>query len=484
MIDMSIKTKLILSLCIILILGFFVTNIVNYHVSKTALRTNLVDESLPIISNNVYSEIQKDLMRPIHISSLMAHDTFVKDWMLDGEKDVEKIRKYLMEIKERYDFNSVFLVSSKTKNYYHFKGIHKQISKEDAHDVWYYEFLQQDEDYDLDVDTDEADNNNLTVFINHRLYDYDRELLGVIGVGLSMNQIGEHLSEYKGEFNRNIFLTDKNGVIQIHSDLNLIECTNVFEQKGLIESRDTILSSKKELKFIEFDRGKKHFLLITRYIPEFDWYLFVEQDETSTLAGIRKNLVRNLIIGLLISCIVIIINVFTVNFFQRKLELMATADPLTGASNRKMFFDKAKAEFNRSRRYKEPLTVLMIDLDHFKNVNDTYGHFAGDKVLKSFVQVCNETLRESDFLGRLGGEEFGVVLVETDQTRAETVSSRLLSAISTLKTMVSDQSISITASMGLSALHPEDTKIEHVMKRADKALYNAKQNGRNRIEIK
>lgn len=160
----SIKTKLSLGLSLILLVAFVAINLLNYNVSRASLRQSIIDDALPGISNEIFHEIQRDLIVPIQVSSLMAHDTFLKDWILSGEKDISKIIKYLWEIKEKYNFFSTFLVSSQTKNYYHFKGLHKNISPEDDHDVWYYKFIDMGVDYALDVDTDEASRGNADHF--------------------------------------------------------------------------------------------------------------------------------------------------------------------------------------------------------------------------------------------------------------------------------------------------------------------------------
>ncbi len=480
---MNLKIRLICSLIIILFLGFSLTHIINYKTTKNTLHENLVNESLPIISNNIYSEIQRDIMRPIHISSLMSIDTFVKDWMLEGEKDIKKIQKYLLEIKKDYDFNSTFLISCKTLNYYHFKGFHKKISPQNEHDDWYYTFLKQKEDYDLDVDTDEAASNNLTIFINHRLEDYEGNLIGVTGVGLSMKEVGSLLAEYQGEFKRNIYLVDPRGVVQVHSDIDQIQNVNIFQQEGIQQYKLEIVNSKDEKQFFEFDRKGKHILLLTRFIPEFNWYLFVEQDETYTFAHIRMNLIRNLIIGFLITFIVIIINVITVNYFQSKLEFMATIDPLTEIDNRKSFQEKVCAEMNRCHRYHVPMTLLMLDLDHFKTVNDSFGHMTGDHVLKRFVKECRINIRDTDIMGRMGGEEFAILLVETNMDDAMFVAERILNAVSDMIISRPDGEIKITVSIGMTPLSVDEQSFDQLIQQADQALYKAKNNGRNRIEI-
>ena len=151
-----IKLGLIIGLSLLLFFGFFIINVVNYEVAKNSIRRGILNATLPLVSDNLYSEIQADLISPVEVSAMMANDTFLKDWILSGEKDIDLITKYLLAINKRYGYVSTFFVSERTGRYYHYKGLQKTISPEDEHDVWYYRFKKINVDYELDVDTDEA----------------------------------------------------------------------------------------------------------------------------------------------------------------------------------------------------------------------------------------------------------------------------------------------------------------------------------------
>ncbi len=166
---------------------------------------------------------------------------------------------------------------------------------------------------------------------------------------------------------------------------------------------------------------------------------------------------------------------------EAKLRLLATTDPLTGAFNRRRFFDKAKSEFQRHRRYGHGFVLLLMDLDHFKRINDTFGHPAGDAALKSFVNTANMIFRETDLFGRTGGEEFSALLPETGIEDAEKVANRLREKIDALQLIAEGHTIHYTVSIGLAALRPEDESLREMVRRADEALYEAKGTGRNRV---
>ncbi len=165
-----------------------------------------------------------------------------------------------------------------------------------------------------------------------------------------------------------------------------------------------------------------------------------------------------------------------------QLEHLASTDPLTAAANRREFMQRAEQEIARVLRNHKDLCLFSMDLDHFKKVNDEYGHQVGDEVLKSVVSVCEQVLRPGDLLGRVGGEEFAVLLPETEFSQACIVAERLRSAIEAHQTQSNDITVKCTVSIGLAAFDPQQDSLKELLKKADDQLYQAKHNGRNRLE--
>ncbi|MFO8052820.1 MAG: GGDEF domain-containing protein [Candidatus Omnitrophota bacterium] len=164
-----------------------------------------------------------------------------------------------------------------------------------------------------------------------------------------------------------------------------------------------------------------------------------------------------------------------------RLQELSIRDYLTGTYNRRFFNQRVEKEFLRSKKLKNKLSFLMIDIDNFKKVNDTYGHLVGDAVLERCSSLILEGVRQIDFLGRLGGEEFGVLLPDTDKAGAIMVSERICSRISQEKIKAFDESLNITVSIGI-ATYPSNTiYIDLFTEIADKALYRAKASGKNRV---
>lgn len=168
--------------------------------------------------------------------------------------------------------------------------------------------------------------------------------------------------------------------------------------------------------------------------------------------------------------------------YERKLEEQAHTDFLTGLTSRRYFCDLVEAELLRAERYGSPLSILLLDVDHFKQVNDTYGHKTGDAVLRKVADVCRETLREVDIVSRWGGEEFAILLPETPSERAAEVAERLRGALASAQIRLEDgEPIGCTVSIGCASQLSKVHDLDAIIAFADTALYEAKRTGRNRV---
>jgi diguanylate cyclase (GGDEF)-like protein len=163
------------------------------------------------------------------------------------------------------------------------------------------------------------------------------------------------------------------------------------------------------------------------------------------------------------------------------LERLAAIDGMTGLNNRRNFLALAEAEWTRFRRYGRPMGLLMFDIDHFKRVNDSYGHDTGDEVIKTVADILQKQKRASDIAGRLGGEEFALVLPEATLESAVAAGERLRKLVADHVVTAGGERIAITISVGASICHAATAGIEELIKQADLALYEAKRGGRNRV---
>ncbi|QJB58416.1 GGDEF domain-containing protein [Pseudodesulfovibrio sp. zrk46] len=467
---MSLKAKLLTALSFILLAAFLATSVINYNMTRSAVRAELLNSSLPLTGKNIYSEIHAAMMRPILVSSSMANDAFLKDWIIKGEYDVPALTKYLREIKEKYGFISTFFVSAKSDKYYYHKGVLKEINPRDPHDIWYYAFTRSGAEYDLDVDSNEADEGKLTIFVNFRMLDDNGNLLGVTGVGVNMDQAVALLAKAREEYNRDVYLIDQDGLIQVHPDKKRIERFYITKAGGIRDVAEDILQPVESARSFEYNWEGKHYLLSTRYIPEFEWHLIVQQDEQTALGTARHNLVRTLVVGLSASVLIIVICFFTVNSYQDKIEKLAKTDPLTGVANRRAFEEGFDQAAYRATRYNTPFSIIIIDLDNFKIINDEKGHLAGDEVLKTVATTIAEHVRPTDLVARWGGDEF-IILMDATGEDAESLVNRINEAMAR-----TTNASTIRFSCGISQYHEGDT-ISVITHRADQAMYEAKAKG-------
>ncbi len=169
---------------------------------------------------------------------------------------------------------------------------------------------------------------------------------------------------------------------------------------------------------------------------------------------------------------------------QKKIaENLARIDPLTGLNNRRAFFEYGQLLEHQTARHNQHFSIIMLDIDHFKRINDSYGHEIGDEALKALAKSLNATVRSSDILGRLGGEEFAIIMPHANSKEATMMSERLKRVISKIVLSDKEQKVRFTVSFGVAECNEKTTSFQQVLSNADKALYQAKSNGRNTLRI-
>jgi diguanylate cyclase (GGDEF)-like protein len=478
---MSKKEKRIMLLVsLLLIFGFLATSLASYFVSLSSLRKEIEENALPLTSDNIYSEIQRDLLRPIFISSLMASDTFVRDWVLDGEKDPERMIRYLKEIQAKYNTFTCFFVSEKTRIYYQTNGILKRVQSDDPRDHWYFRVRQMQPDHEINVDPDMANRDAMTIFINYKVYDYAGNYIGATGVGLTVNAVKTLIDAYQSRYDRDIFFVDRQGNVALSSIAFEGMGSRLQEMEGLQKMADRIIHADQLTLSYEREGDTVH--LNTRHIKEFDWILLVEQTEAAAIRQVNRALLVNLAICALITTLVLFIMNRALSGYQRTLKILASTDHLTGALTRNAFdslFSHARLDCQRTDK---SLSMILFDLDNFKKINDTFGHLAGDAVLQEISRRAREVCRAADMFLRWGGEEFLLLLPACDEKNAFRVAEKLRKRIESPPLHFGDLEIWMTASFGVTQYIPGED-VELLFARVDQALYTAKSSGRNRTEI-
>ncbi len=318
--------RLILIISFLLIIGFLLTSLASFYASRESLRSEIADNSLPLTSDNVYSEIQRDLLRPVFISSLMAADTFLRDWILLGEGQQRHVVKYLKEINEKYNTVTAFYVSDATKKYYHPSGLLKTISQDEPRDAWYYRVRNMKEDYEINVDPDMANSDEMTIFVNYKVFDYVGNYIGATGVGLTVSSVKRLISSYQEKYNRNIYFVGRDGNVTLHG--------RNFNEEGYkshlnedLQQHLNITSTNPEKSF-RYKKGRATYHANVRYISEFKWFLVVEQSEGKAFRDMYKTLLVNIGICILVTCLIIFLVKVSITVYQKRIETLKGIVPI------------------------------------------------------------------------------------------------------------------------------------------------------------
>lgn len=250
-----------------------------------------------LITSSVYESVQSEIQRPISISLSMANDTFMTE-MLESEGNyteqemVDKMAVYLSRQKEVFEAQTAFVVSEKTGRYYSYDGLNKVIdTQKDAHDVWYSIFKNSRKAYDLDVDTDEVNGNCWTVFVNVRIEDENQKLLGVCGIGVSMEKLQQIIKDYEDQNNVKINFINSEGVVQIDTDSVNIENAYLYDvQYG--KEKDGYAYTNENGEYV-----------VMRYVDSLNWYLVIHGEKVTVT---WKDIAPALLTGVFL----IVVNIF------------------------------------------------------------------------------------------------------------------------------------------------------------------------------
>ncbi|AYH06401.1 sensor domain-containing diguanylate cyclase [Pectobacterium parmentieri] len=473
------KTRAIIILGSMLLAAFLIISWTSYEVAKESLEEEIEENTLPLTSDNVYSEIQQDLLKPIFISSLMAHDTFLRDWVLNDENDPQAMFRYLREIDRRFDTVFSFFISDKSKRYYDPLRILKTVSEDSPDDRWYFQHrtLSDEMPYAINISFDPENRSRLDILINHKVVDYDGNFIGITGVGIPVERVKHLINKYEQRYNRTIYFVDKEGNITLHGE-SYSRPVKIQQQPGLSNISTMILTAPGGA--YEYQSNGEHIFLNTRLLPEFGWYLMVEQISHPSEKRLLSTLLKNLGISAFVSILFLFLLWLTIGGYQRRLEQMATTDKLTGLMNRQAFDYLFHRLGTKSVLQHKSLSILLIDIDHFKKINDQYGHNVGDLVLQEISALLSTNTRSSDRSCRWGGEEFVILLDNCDINAAQQRAEALRQSIEITHLPYREGTIQVTVSCGVAEYRAGET-LSMLINRADIALYQAKQQGRNRV---
>ena len=574
------KYKLVVWLGSLLLVGFVTISMVAYITSREALRRNMAEQIFPLANDSLYSEIQRNLVRPVIMAGNMAEDIFLRDWLQRGEKNTDKMQRYLELISLKNEVGLLFLVSDQTRNYYTPSGVAGVVNQADPEDQWYFRFRDSDKSLETLVDNDSVGNTGSLIYYNHRIVDGKGLFLGVTGIGIPIdiiNQIilrfsNENYTRFSHKLNNELgknwlekWWLRNNGkspgesdgtkagaktgtttgaavLSGVHADRVKSPDTPFISQSAAYAQTEKLAHSNKLLSgmdhhdnaitraiyFVDtqgrivlssgkyavntlirslpgFDEVAHKILNTTngtskecysgivelngfpammnvRFLPELGWYLIVEENIADKLTSIQHVFVFNLMVSGVVSLMVLLLSIYSINHQQNHLIYMATTDGLTGLMNRHSFditFQQALREMQRSN---QPLSLILYDIDFFKKINDVHGHLIGDRVITEITALSKEVVRGSDLLCRWGGEEFIILLKNCGLAQAVNIAEQLRKNIMNHDFAFIKEKTTVTVSMGVAECAEHETQ-DQLFVRVDNAMYRAMKEGRNRIVI-
>lgn len=474
---------LLLGLSLILLAGFASIAVVAYLVSRDTIQRDIAEQILPVASDNIYSEIQKDLLRPLSVSSQMAGDSFVRDWLLNGEQDNERLIKYLNETRLRNNASAGFLVSDFSRNYYSANGAVRTVGETEPGDQWFFRARRLKIPDETGIEVDPV-NRTLSIVSRHRIIDYNGKFIGAIGLGMTVDTLHKLIDGYQQRFQRSVYFVDQKGIIVLSGNA-VRQNASIQGIPGLNQLAGAILANKKNASLqLDYQTDTAAMLVNARFIPELGWHLLIEQDLGRAIQPVQDALLADLAIGAGITLIVLIALWFSVRGYQQRIEQSAATDQLTTLLNRQAFGFIFRQAVRDSVRSRQPLCVALLDIDFFKKLNDKQGRQIGDHVLREIAMIAKRSLRESDVICRWGGEEFLILLKNCTLEKATAIAETLRGTIAandfSRTTALAKTRLTVTVSMGV-AQHKDEDSEDSVFERADVALAHAKESGRDSV---
>ena len=465
---------------LILVGGFLTTSIAGFIASRDAIEHSISEQALPLTGDIIYSGLQKDILYPVFISSMMAQDPRMRDWMSGPDKNETAILDYLVSIKLRYATVGSFIGSDASRKLYHTYGPPVQLIEGRPIDRWFFRMkaMQGGAKYETNVDVETQYSGLPTLFINHRVLDETGKFVGVTGVSVTLETLNQVLASYQKRYGAGIYFVNESGKVVLSGTERGVDEGQLTTRSGMQEIAAAILNRSTVPTSLAYSNGKSDVLVNSRYVPELNWYLVVEQNVSGNIQPLTRIFAINFGISFAVMLLVLIVTLFTVNRFQRHLQKIASTDALTGLLNRQALAVLFRQTTLVSKRSGKPLSAILFDIDHFKSVNDAFGHMVGDEVIKQVAAITLDVVRESDVVTRWGGEEYLVLLSDCKLGQAITVAESLRRRVAEHDFGLASGSITITISLGVAQYHDMESE-NSFFTRADDALYGAKHGGRN-----
>lgn len=617
--------------CVVIIMGFIITSIISYHSNKGIFEQD-TERMTALTCEGIKHEIDAAFTQPVNVSIAMANDNLLREFLLqerqriDDPEYIRGMQAYLGSYREKYNYDSVFLISAETSRYYHYNGVDRTLVPDNPENMWYYEFLKNPSEYSLNIDNDEAAQEEITVFINCKITDKENKVMGVIGVGFCVNDLQDMLREYEDEFDVRALLLNKDGGIEVSATATGHQTMDYFAECAYSDLKADILSGQEKAKELWYSQNGEKGYIVVQYISKLGWFLLIDKDTSALNQKLSKQLLGGIaiIIGIILLVLFAITKVFrrynaqivrltiarehehrtlfreaTEKLYENIYEMDITHNRAASEATEQYFeslgvpantpFDEAlhiiaqrqiKEEYrqgyietfspdnvlkvfqsgkdslcydfkisndgrnyywmritakifywdsdqsvrmfiyrqnmdaekrkesklleqmkqdsmsglyNKAASQKQIRTLLqenpgrlyvfiMLDIDDFKQINDIYGHAAGDMVITDFSGRLRALFGPGELVGRIGGDEFVAFVSAPDkrwiQQKAEEMVNRL-----SYEFCKGSKKYKLSASIGIAIAPEHGEDFDTLYHKADAALYHTKANGKNGYTI-
>ncbi|ALS96831.1 hypothetical protein AT746_00090 [Lacimicrobium alkaliphilum] len=453
-----------------MLVGFVLVVIVISTLSYFTISNIVGDQSRQQLqaTSTVFSLVEDKLIKPMHIAQTLARADVFKPYM---DAEPEQIRTFLQDMQSRFDL-MFFIASEPLQMQYYSDGDVMALSEEET--PWYFRLKERQEDFYAGLGHEQ----DLRLYMDIIQRDENGELLGFVGIGMPLSGFVETFSHYNQKLGYDFVFVNSDDEIVLTSFADL-------QPKGYERTRLQSLPwypdwykgpslTGNQTNLVEL---KDQDVLITEVPLEvLKWRFFI----ISPLEAQRQAMSRTFLVNLLIMVTVLLAILWLLSTVIRRIQQNVSrkiyTDRLTGLFNR-LYIEKT---FEQLQSEETPMSLIMADIDHFKQVNDNHGHNVGDQVIARIAHILGECLRKGDYLGRWGGEEFIILLPDTDLQAAEQVAERMRRSVAFQPIFHGDVSLDITMSFGVTQADRYGALVD-LIHSADKALYQAKNEGRNKV---
>ncbi|WDE13144.1 sensor domain-containing diguanylate cyclase [Thalassomonas haliotis] len=420
----------------------------------------------------VFSLINDELMYPLHVSQTLAHSKTLKELMDAKVIDRGAITDFLGGLEKNLGL-SFFAASENSLQQYNSDGSSFELTPGKVE--WYFKLSATEGNFFAKLGQRE----DVHLYLDLKVFNDKKEFLGFVGIGKSLRQFWQTFKNHKQVFGYDLMFVNNKSEILLSSDENLLASGNRLvhlQELPWYQQVEDLAVRGESLNSSVIHIEKEEFLLSEIYIDLLDWKLYLLSPLKSRKADITRSFVINVMIIFALIVLLFILGHFLIRYFADHFQSSLHRDAMTGLANR----DLIEQRYEKIMAAGDALSVIMVDIDHFKNINDSFGHNTGDQVIKQVSDLLKHSVREHDLVGRWGGEEFILLLPGANLSLALAIAERVRILLAALKIEHVEQQISVTASFGVT-YSELDIELKKVVEVADKALYQAKEQGRNKV---